>query len=78
MCDIGVYPKGRNIFFSLPSPQLSVTFNTKIAFIPDTGKALICFLSDKKMIIALEECLGMQICKSRGAEILTERCFLFF
>lgn len=48
MCDIGVYPKGINIIFSLTLLCFSITFNMKMAFDPDNGKTLICFLSDKK------------------------------
>lgn len=48
MCDIGVYPKGTNIIFSLTLLCFSRTFNMKTVFVPDTGTALICFLSDKK------------------------------
>lgn len=47
-CDIGVYPKGTNIIFSLTLLCFSITFDVKMAFVPDTGKTLICFLSDKK------------------------------
>lgn len=37
-CDIGVYPKGTNIIFSLTLLCFSITFNVKRAFVPDTEK----------------------------------------